>query len=371
MASSPLPFLIAEEGRGDGQAREALFCSRGTDLGPLLGRAAATGARVTVVPDERAACVMVVVGPTRALVAIGADGLSPDGWRLDNGLWTVATADRAACPALVADVVDWLRSVESRGGLGPLTADGVASTAELLEELAMEADIVDTGHRLVLSDMRVTGPGSGRAAAAVAASSAATAGAGAVGGASPSPSGAGAVGGAASSGAAAEAVADAIAGSGAAALAVDEAADAALEAAVDALAIDHPEWGAHRHGGRLLHVRSGNRGTFLQAAQALEAVTGDTDAAVWSTGPTSVWAIAVRSGGALFHVESDARSQLLWRHYRLGPLATPTALARNPELATRSRVNHGPFRNPFPEAITALVATGADLTNGAPTDCTD
>ncbi|HEX7164171.1 MAG TPA: hypothetical protein VF223_23385, partial [Trebonia sp.] len=75
--------------------------------------------------------------------------------------------------------------------------------------------------------------------------------------------------------------------------------------------------------------------------------------------------------GALFHVESDARGQLLWRHYRLGPLATPTALARNPELAARSRVNHGPLKDPFPEAIQALVATGVDLTGGAPSDCPD
>ena len=79
-----------------------------------------------------------------------------------------------------------------------------------------------------------------------------------------------------------------------------------------------------------------------------------TDPAVWATGTTPAWAIAARFEGALFHVESDSRGQLLWRHYRLGPLATPTALARNPELAARSRVNHGALKNPFPEAIQAL-----------------
>ncbi|HXT93962.1 MAG TPA: hypothetical protein VN714_32425, partial [Trebonia sp.] len=57
MASSPLPFLIAEEGQGNGQAREALFCSFHVDLGyfeqTVLDAAEATGARVTVVEDAR------------------------------------------------------------------------------------------------------------------------------------------------------------------------------------------------------------------------------------------------------------------------------------------------------------------------------
>jgi hypothetical protein len=144
-----------------------------------------------------------------------------------------------------------------------------------------------------------------------------------------------------------------------------------LADAIDALASARPEWSVHRHGGLLLHVESSGRGTFLQAAQALESVPGGTDAAVWATGSTPAWAIAVRFEGALYHVESDVRGQLLWRHYRLGPLATPTALARNPELAARSRVNHGPLKDPFPEAIQALVATGVDLSGGAPSDCPD
>jgi hypothetical protein len=144
-----------------------------------------------------------------------------------------------------------------------------------------------------------------------------------------------------------------------------------LADAIDALASARPEWSVHRHGGRLLHLQSGGRGTFLHAAAALESVPDDTDAAVWATGPTQAWAIAVRFEGALVHVESDAGGQLLWRHYRLGPLASPTALARNPDLAARSRVSHGALKNPFPEAIRALVATGVDLTGGTPSDCPD
>ena len=144
-----------------------------------------------------------------------------------------------------------------------------------------------------------------------------------------------------------------------------------LADAIDALASAKPEWSVHRHGGRLLHLQSAGRGTFLHAATALESVPSDTDAAVWATGSTPAWAIAVRFEGALVHVESDAGGQLLWRQYRLGPLASPTSLARNPELATRSRVNHGALKNPFPDAIRALVATGVDLSGGTPSDCPD
>jgi hypothetical protein len=147
--------------------------------------------------------------------------------------------------------------------------------------------------------------------------------------------------------------------------------DDPLADAIDALASARPDWSVHRHDGRLLHLKSGGRGTFLHAAEALEAVRGGTDAAVWATGTTPAWAIAVRFEGALIHVESDARGQLLWRHYRLGPLATPTALARNPELAARSRIAHGPLKDPFPEAIKALLATGVDLTGGTPSHCPD
>jgi hypothetical protein len=144
-----------------------------------------------------------------------------------------------------------------------------------------------------------------------------------------------------------------------------------LADAIDALASAKPDWSVHSHGDRLLHVQSGGRGTFLHAAEALERVPAGTDAAVWATGNTPAWAIAARFDGALFHVESDSRGQLLWRHYRLGPLATPTALARNPELAARSRVNHGALKDPFPEAIQALLATGVDLSGGTPSDCPD
>jgi len=816
MASSPLPFLIAEEGQGNGQAREALFCSCNVDLGyfeqTVLDAAEATGARVTVIEDARAsdpgpraaqfagtryvhglaapsdggafhAEVMVIAGRERALVAIGSGNLSADGWGRNKESWTVATADRASCPELVADVADWLRSLDGLCALGPLAASGISRTATLLEELAVEADIVDTGHRLVHSsagpiadqlprdevdhlllyspfhDERtaavqsliaklrparvtlavqsggrtviqpaalrrviaaagipveivedtgeryrhstlieavgpdgsrwtLTGspdlsaralftpagkggsievgivsrptatlfptavtplsldevqavrlPGSAQALptdGAVLLSAARAADGLEVTLARPTawptpleasrangsddwesigsvPAGAanfvlagtdlpggsrvrcvdGALGTAvfvidpelvvrgvrwhaahaqASQPGPTQLIADArllerwLAGTGSFAAAADpdagddgwlayaddaqaslggvmfrlvlgelpadltgsalalardlpgserrkvrqlltaataqsagtqsaaarlgllalvlcaaeagvwddpqgpdgwvavcaaavknlasgnlperlavaaaswaalavylmheqrpaggrtsetaeyaEARAAAahllpsasatlvadlaapftngngfpvdpdavmhvtglmaqedpLADAIDALASDRPEWSVHRHGNLLLHIESSGRGTFVQAAQGIESVPGNKDAAVWATGTTPAWAIAVRFEGALFHIERDVRGQLLWRHYRLGPLATPTALARNPELAARSRVNHGPLKDPFPEAIRALVATGVDLSGGAPSDCPD
>ena len=815
MASSPLPFLIAEEGRGNGQAREALFCSCTADLSyfeqTVLGAAEATGARVTVVEDARVpgpgsraahsagtryahglaaprqggtfhAEVMVVAGRERALVAIGSGNLSPAGWGLNKESWTVATADRESCPELVADVADWLRSLDTLCALAPQAASGISRTATLLEELAVEADIVATGHRLVHSSVapildqlprgdvdhlllyapfhderaaavqeliarlrpaRVTlavqsggrtviqpaalrraiatagipvrivedtgerywhstlieavSPDGSRwaltgspdlsaralltpagkggsvevgvvsrpaatmfpatarplpleevpsvrpsaalpADGAVLLSAARAAGGLEVTFARPAawptpleasrgndaweaigsvPASAGSyllagvdlpggsrvrrVGGAPGSAvfvtdpelvvrgarwhaaraqadqpgpaeliadarllerwlgsassftgsftgsspsspsspddseegwlayaddaqaslgatmfrlalgelpahfagtaftrardlpgperrkvrqllttatgktaaarlgvlvlvlcgaeagiwddpqgpdgwvaACAEALKNLVYGNlperlattaaswaalavylmheqrpaggraaeasvysearaaaahllpnASAALVADLAApftngngfpvdpDAVLHVtelaaqedpladAIDALASARPEWSVHRHGGRLLHVESSGRGTFLHAAQALESIPAATDAAVWATGATPAWAIAVRFEGALIHVDRDARGQLLWRHYRLGPLATPMALARSPELAARSRVNHGPLKDPFPDAIRALVATGVDLTSGAPSGCPD
>ena len=80
--------------------------------------------------------VMVVAGHERALVAIGSGDLSAAGWGLNKESWTVAKANREACPELVADVADWLRSLDSLCALAPLAARGISRTAALLEELA-------------------------------------------------------------------------------------------------------------------------------------------------------------------------------------------------------------------------------------------
>jgi hypothetical protein len=180
--ASPLPLLFEEEGHRDRQAREALFCTFNADLGYLertvLGVTQSAGARVTVVgdgrisdPDPRAARnagtryvhglavtgsgaafhpkVTVIAGPERATVIVGSGNLSAGGWHLNKEMWTVATANRERCPAIVADVAAWLRTLDQVCAITPHAVQGISRTAVLLEDLAAAASVEDTGHRLV------------------------------------------------------------------------------------------------------------------------------------------------------------------------------------------------------------------------------
>ena len=167
--ASPLPFLFEEDRHGDRQAREALFCTFNADLGyferTVLGVTQSAGARVTVVgdgrisdPDPRAARnagtryvhglavtgsgaafhskVTVIAGSERAMVAIGSGNLSPGGWHLNEETWTVATADREGCPAIVTQVAAWLRTLDQVCAITPQAVQGIGRTATLLERLA-------------------------------------------------------------------------------------------------------------------------------------------------------------------------------------------------------------------------------------------
>lgn len=180
--ASPLPFIFAEDKHGDRQAREALFCTFNADLGyferTVLGVTQSAGARVTVVgdgrisdPDPRAARnagtryvhglavtkagaafhpkVTVIAGPERAVVAVGSGNLSPGGWHLNQETWTIATASREHCPAIVPQVAAWLRTLAGASVIAPQAAKGIGRTATLLERLAATAAVVETGHRIV------------------------------------------------------------------------------------------------------------------------------------------------------------------------------------------------------------------------------
>jgi hypothetical protein len=180
--ASPLPFIFAEDKHGDRQAREALFCTFNADLGyferTVLGVTQSAGARVTVVsdgrvsdPDPRAARnagtryvhglavtkagaafhpkVTVITGPERAVVAIGSGNLSPGGWHLNQETWTIATASREHCPAIVPQVAAWLRTLPAASVIAPQAVKGIGRTAALLERLAATAAAVETGHRIV------------------------------------------------------------------------------------------------------------------------------------------------------------------------------------------------------------------------------
>ncbi len=180
--ASPLPFIFTEDKHADRQAREALFCTFNADLGyferAVLGVTQSAGARVTVIgdgrisdPDPRAARnagtryvhglavtragaafhpkVTVITGPDRAVVAVGSGNLSPGGWHLNQETWTIATASREGCPAIVPQVAAWLRALPDVCVVAPQAAKGIGRTAALLEKLAAAAAVIETGHRIV------------------------------------------------------------------------------------------------------------------------------------------------------------------------------------------------------------------------------
>jgi hypothetical protein len=77
------------------------------------------------------------------------------------------------------------------------------------------------------------------------------------------------------------------------------------------------------------------RNTFLLAAEALDAIPDAARmAAVFATGATEGWTIAIRYDGTLIHVEKNPQGARTWQQYRLGNLVTPTRVSRERDLAT-------------------------------------
>jgi len=146
--------------------------------------------------------------------------------------------------------------------------------------------------------------------------------------------------------------------------------DDPLADAIDALASRHPDWDVHKHSATLLHLALGSAATLPRAAEVLDAIPDmPGPVGVLATGITTAWTIAIRTDGTLIHVERNAAGTVTWRQYRLSPLAGPTRIARDPDAATRSRVNHGPLQAPFPAALEALATTGFDLAADPPSPC--
>jgi hypothetical protein len=142
-----------------------------------------------------------------------------------------------------------------------------------------------------------------------------------------------------------------------------------LGEAIDILGRNRPGWRVDKHNARLLHVDVDSRSTLLPAAEALAAIPGDGMAAVWATGSTAGWTIAIRDAGTLIRVDKDARGQVTWHHFRLGPLTSPVGIARDPEQASRARIPHQALNRHFDEAVQALIATGISLSADPPSQC--
>ncbi|MEP9385525.1 hypothetical protein [Nocardioides sp. KR10-350] len=173
------PYLVAEEQHRDNQAEEALFLTFNVDLGyfeaRLLGLLRATGARVTVIadagvwaPDPRSVKhagrsyqlglvdqptafhpkLMVLVGPKRAIAAVGSGNLTMGGWQYNRELLTVFTGDGGGMPAAFGDIRDALMAFGAGGILDSVTAQGVARTIRHLDTLLESAPTLNTGHRV-------------------------------------------------------------------------------------------------------------------------------------------------------------------------------------------------------------------------------
>jgi hypothetical protein len=139
--------------------------------------------------------------------------------------------------------------------------------------------------------------------------------------------------------------------------------------AVDALSRSRPHWRVHQHGATLLHVDVDARSVVLPASEALDAIPGDQRGAVWATGLTAGWTIAIRDAGTLIRVDKDAQGKFTWHHFRLGPLTSPVGIAREPGQAARARIPHGPLNRPYDEAVAALLATGINPSADPPSEC--
>lgn len=180
-AANPLPFLLEGERHGDHQATEAILLTFNVDLGffeaRALGACMSAGARVCVVadasvwsPDPYAARLagrdyhvglavspgafhpklIAVVGPKRALVAVGSGNLTMGGWQHNAETWTVFRADADQAPRALAGIADVLLDISS--SLDPIASDALVRAAREIRGLLDRcAHVTDTGHRIIAS----------------------------------------------------------------------------------------------------------------------------------------------------------------------------------------------------------------------------
>lgn len=177
--ASLFPYLVAEEQHRDHQAMEALLLTFNVDLGyfeaRLLGLLRATGARISVIadaqvwsPDTRAVKhagrsyhlglvdrssafhpkLTVIVGPKRAVAAVGSGNLTMGGWQYNRELLTVFTGDVDGMPRAFRDIRNALSTLVASGALDSISAQGVERTVIGIDTLLNSAPPVETGHHV-------------------------------------------------------------------------------------------------------------------------------------------------------------------------------------------------------------------------------
>jgi hypothetical protein len=141
-----------------------------------------------------------------------------------------------------------------------------------------------------------------------------------------------------------------------------------LTQAADLLEDRHPAWRIHKHNDTLLHIDGDFRVPFLPAAEGLDAIPGIHRIAVWVTGRSAAWTVVTRHGDTLIRVDK-LKGRIMWRHYRLSNLISPSGIAHDQDLAIRVRIPHGPLNQAFPEAERALLTTGFNPATEPPSSC--
>ncbi len=180
--ANPLPFLLNEEAHGDHQATEAVFLTFNADPGffeaRILGACLSAGARVCLIgdgsvwnPDPYATKhagrdyhiglvtrpgafhpkLMLLVGPKRALVAVGSGNVTMGGWQHNAETWTILYGDLVEAPAAMAQIADVVDDITGEG-VDLLAAESLTRASRQLKALlAGCANVLDSGHQIVSS----------------------------------------------------------------------------------------------------------------------------------------------------------------------------------------------------------------------------
>jgi hypothetical protein len=124
---------------------------------------------------------------------------------------------------------------------------------------------------------------------------------------------------------------------------------------------------AHRHGDRLLHVTGRFANPVLAAMEAVAAAQEARIVGAWATAASGKWALSLWRKPDLVVIDKSGPVKL-WRHYRLTGLITPSGLAAQRSFDGAITVRHGPFMNPFQEAVDLLSELGL-ASPDPPSDC--